>query len=157
RDVDRLGELEGPPQVRQAHDVVLHGDLPVLGPLLHSLLRDEDPGQRGLSSRRRDYNTIVFLSCPSCSSAFSEAELPSAGASASVTARMTPGAPRRLLLFGALCLLVSALWLHREVLFGGAVYHMDDAADGYYPSHVAIARAFRHGELPTWERGAWSG
>src|SRR5690348_15995066 len=47
--------------------------------------------------------------------------------------------------------------LHREVLFGGHVYHMDDAADGYYPGHIAVARAFAHGELPTWERGSWCG
>src|SRR5262249_36970315 len=25
------------------------------------------------------------------------------------------------------------------------------------PSHVAILRAFAHGELPTWERGSWAG
>ena len=37
------------------------------------------------------------------------------------------------------------------------VYHIEDAADGYYPSHVAILRALAHGELPTWERGAWAG
>ncbi len=37
------------------------------------------------------------------------------------------------------------------------IYHPDDAADGYYPSHVAIRRAFAEGKLPTWERGAWSG
>jgi hypothetical protein len=54
-------------------------------------------------------------------------------------------------------LVVAVAALHHAVLFLGNVYHMDDAADGYYPSHVAIARAFRHGELPTWERGAWSG
>src|SRR5438105_5885451 len=54
-------------------------------------------------------------------------------------------------------LVIAIAALHHAVLFLGNVYHMDDAADGYYPSHVAIARAFRHGELPTWERGAWSG
>src|SRR3954454_92721 len=54
-------------------------------------------------------------------------------------------------------LLIGVCALHREVLFGGQVYHGEDAADGYYPSHVAILRALRHGELPTWERGSWSG
>lgn len=57
----------------------------------------------------------------------------------------------------ALIIAAAALFLHHEVLWGGMVYHMDDAADGYYPSHVAAARAIRDGELPTWERGAWSG
>jgi hypothetical protein len=56
-----------------------------------------------------------------------------------------------------LVLLGAVLILHREVLFGGQVYHLEDAADGYYPSHVAILRAWSHGELPTWERGAWCG
>src|SRR2546430_16688107 len=60
----------------------------------------------------------------------------------------------------ALCLLAlvaAACLLHREVLFGGQVYHMDDAADGYYPGHLAVARAFAHGQLPTWERASWCG
>src|SRR5262245_62100803 len=64
---------------------------------------------------------------------------------------------RGLLLLCAAVLIGGVLILHREVLFGGMVYHMDDAADGYYPSHVAIWRAFREGRLPTWERGSWSG
>jgi hypothetical protein len=54
-------------------------------------------------------------------------------------------------------LVLAVALLHREVLFSGSVYHMDDAADGYYPSHVAIDRAYREGHLPTWERGSWSG
>ncbi len=54
-------------------------------------------------------------------------------------------------------LVVLALALHHEVLFGGAIYHMDDAADGYYPCHVAIARAYGEGSLPAWERGAGAG
>src|SRR5581483_5940407 len=59
---------------------------------------------------------------------------------------------------GCLVLLAAAtLYLHHEVLVGGMVYHMDDAADGYYPSHVAAARALAEGTLPTWERGAWCG
>ena len=57
----------------------------------------------------------------------------------------------------ALVLVGAALFLHHEVLWGGMVYHMDDAADGYYPAHVAASRALRDGELPTWERGSWSG
>ena len=56
-----------------------------------------------------------------------------------------------------LVLLVGVFVLHREVLVGGMVYHNEDAADGYYPSHVAILRALGNGELPTWERGSWSG
>ena len=51
-------------------------------------------------------------------------------------------------------MVVAALVLHHEVVFQGRVYHMDDAADGYYPCHVAIARAYRHLELPAWEGGA---
>src|SRR3954462_7656457 len=62
-----------------------------------------------------------------------------------------------LLLACAVAGLLAVGWLHHEVLFGGMVYHMDDAADGYYPSHVAILRAYATGSLPTWERGAWSG
>ncbi len=54
-------------------------------------------------------------------------------------------------------LVVGVFVLHREVLVGGMVYHNEDAADGYYPSHVAILRAFAQGELPTWERGSWAG
>ena len=66
--------------------------------------------------------------------------------------------PQRRATFLALALIALAtVVLHHEVLFGGAVYHMDDAADGYYPSHVAIARAYREGALPAWERGAAAG
>ncbi len=57
---------------------------------------------------------------------------------------------------GALGVL-AVIWLHREVLWGGMVYHLEDAADGYYPAHVAAARALAHGVLPTWERGSWCG
>ncbi|HEX6836621.1 MAG TPA: YfhO family protein, partial [Polyangia bacterium] len=56
-----------------------------------------------------------------------------------------------------LVLVIGVFVLHREILVGGMVYHNEDAADGYYPSHVAILRALRHGELPTWERGSWAG
>ncbi|MDW8283563.1 MAG: YfhO family protein [Myxococcales bacterium] len=66
-------------------------------------------------------------------------------------------AMRRVMVGGVLCLVAAVVWLHREVLLGGMVYHMDDAADGYYPSRAAIWRALSAGELPTWERGAWSG
>ena len=54
-------------------------------------------------------------------------------------------------------LVIGVAVLHHEVLLGGMVYHNEDAADGYYPSHVAILRALAHGELPTWERGSWAG
>jgi hypothetical protein len=54
-------------------------------------------------------------------------------------------------------LVFGVVVLHREVLLGGQVYHNEDAADGYYPSHVAILRALSQGELPTWEPGAWAG
>lgn len=54
-------------------------------------------------------------------------------------------------------LAIAVVALHHEVLLGGFVYHGEDAADGYYPSHVAILRALGHGELPTWERGSWAG
>ena len=66
--------------------------------------------------------------------------------------------PTRTIYIGCgLALALSVLWLHHEVLLGGMVYHMDDAADGYYPSHIAILRAYRDGVLPTWERGSWCG
>src|SRR5438309_4949889 len=61
------------------------------------------------------------------------------------------------LLLPVLILLAGVLYLHHEVLAGGMVYHMDDAADGYYPSHVAILRAYGHGTSPSWERGSWCG
>src|SRR4051794_3691021 len=64
---------------------------------------------------------------------------------------------RALVVACALAGLLAVGWLHHEVLFGGQVYHMDDAADGYYPSHVAILRAYASGTLPTWERGSWAG
>lgn len=57
----------------------------------------------------------------------------------------------------ALGLLLVLLAMHYEALLLGRVYHMDDAADGYYPSHVAAARAYAHGELPSWEQNAWCG
>lgn len=58
----------------------------------------------------------------------------------------------------AMCLLfLGTIFLHREVLLGGSVYHMDDAADGYYPSRVAVMRALSEGKLPAWERNASSG
>lgn len=66
-------------------------------------------------------------------------------------------ATRRQVWSCAAVLVAAALFLHHEVLWGGMVYHMDDAAIGYYPSHVAALRAIRAGELPTWERGSWSG
>lgn len=56
-----------------------------------------------------------------------------------------------------LALVLGTLGLHREVLLGRSVYHMDDAADGYYPSHVAITRALEAGRLPLWERNASAG
>lgn len=64
---------------------------------------------------------------------------------------------RRVLLGVALFLSLVVVALHYEALLLGQVYHMDDAADGYYPSHVAAARAYAHGELPTWEQNAWCG
>jgi len=64
---------------------------------------------------------------------------------------------RALYIVAGVSLLLAVGFLHREVLWQGLVYHMDDAADGYYPSHVAILRAFSQGQLPTWERGAWCG
>ena len=38
-------------------------------------------------------------------------------------------------------LVLGVFVLHHEVLLRGMVYHNEDAADGYYPSHVAILRA----------------
>lgn len=47
--------------------------------------------------------------------------------------------------------------LHREALFAGAVYHMDDAADGYYPGRVAHRRAMAEGAWPSWEPNSFLG
>ncbi len=66
----------------------------------------------------------------------------------------------RLRTFGLSVLVLAALTLllHREVLLGGAVYHMDDAADNYYPARVAFKRALRDdGVLPSWEPGSLCG
>src|SRR5262245_35500324 len=71
--------------------------------------------------------------------------------------RQMPVVSRRGWLWAGALLAVGVAVLHREVLFGGQVYHLEDAADGYYPSHVAILRALRAGTLPTWERGSWAG
>ncbi len=70
---------------------------------------------------------------------------------------MVPAPPPRSTLACLVALALCVCILHREVLFQGAVYHMDDAADGYYPGHIVTARAFAAGELPTWERGSWCG
>lgn len=56
-----------------------------------------------------------------------------------------------LLLTGLVCT------LHREVLFSGSVYHMDDAADCYYPGRVAYRRALSEGSLPSWEPNTLAG
>lgn len=56
-----------------------------------------------------------------------------------------------------LALVAGVLYLHHEVLFEGAVYHMDDAADNYYPSRTAAWRTILSGHLPVWERGSWTG
>ena len=66
----------------------------------------------------------------------------------------------RLPTFGLSLLLLAALtvFLHREVVLSGNVYHMDDAADNYYPARVAFKRAVtREGTLPSWEPGSLSG
>lgn len=64
---------------------------------------------------------------------------------------------RATLWLSLLCLVLATGYLHREVLFGGAMYHMDDAADNYYPARVAFRRALREGTLPAWERGSFCG
>src|SRR5947208_12940784 len=80
-------------------------------------------------------------------------EMPGASGPLQRAARSLSGRP----LVCMAALLACAGVMHAEALFRGEVYHMDDAADGYYPGHIAVARAFSHGELPTWERGSWSG
>ncbi len=65
-----------------------------------------------------------------------------------------PGA--RLCAAGVLLFVLIAC-LHREVLWQGAIYHMDDAADNYYPARVAFRRALYEGSLPGWEPNAMSG
>src|SRR5690349_12381508 len=64
---------------------------------------------------------------------------------------------RRALLASLAVLVLLPCALHFEVPARGHVYHMDDAADSYYPGHIAVARAFAAGELPTWDRGSWAG
>ena len=61
------------------------------------------------------------------------------------------------LLFSVLLLTICTCVLHREVLFGGAIYHMDDAADNYYPARVAFKRALTERTLPSWENTTMSG
>jgi hypothetical protein len=58
----------------------------------------------------------------------------------------------------ALAILAALLGaLHREVLFSSSVYHMDDAADCYYPGRVAYRRALSEGTLPSWEPNTLAG
>jgi len=66
-------------------------------------------------------------------------------------------APIRTLLFSVVVLTILTCTLHREVLLDGAIYHMDDAADNYYPARVAFRRAVSEGTLPSWENGTMSG
>lgn len=61
------------------------------------------------------------------------------------------------LFFAALLLAALVGAIHREVLFRGAIYHMDDAADNYYPARVAFARALHEGTLPSWEKDTMGG
>jgi hypothetical protein len=61
------------------------------------------------------------------------------------------------LLAAALILFALVACLHREVLFAGSIYHMDDAADNYYPARVAFRRALAEGTLPSWEKNAMGG
>ena len=71
-----------------------------------------------------------------------------------------PDSRARLRTFGLSLIVLAALtlYLHREVLVGGAVYHMDDAADNYYPARVAFKRAvLTEHTLPSWEPGSLSG
>src|SRR5579862_6104297 len=76
----------------------------------------------------------------------------------SVPTSVKSSSPTRVLTVAcALALALTAFALHREVLVGGQVYHMDDAADDYYPAHVSILRAYREHQLPTWDRQAWCG
>ncbi|HRI54918.1 MAG TPA: hypothetical protein PLW65_32495, partial [Pseudomonadota bacterium] len=66
----------------------------------------------------------------------------------------------RLRSFGLSVLVLCALTVlvHREVLLDGAIYHMDDAADNYYPARVAFKRAVTSdGVLPSWEPGSLCG
>lgn len=66
--------------------------------------------------------------------------------------------PKKLsLLLSVIVLTVVTATLHREVLFSRAIYHMDDAADNYYPARVAFKRSLHEGTLPSWESGAMSG
>ncbi len=66
--------------------------------------------------------------------------------------------PKKLsLLLSVIVLSIVTASLHREVLFSRAIYHMDDAADNYYPARVAFKRALHEGTLPSWESGAMSG
>lgn len=66
-----------------------------------------------------------------------------------------PGLRGLLLAAVILAALVGAL--HREVLLRGDIYHMDDAADNYYPARVAFARALHEGTLPSWENDTMGG
>ena len=72
-----------------------------------------------------------------------------------MTSRLIPSI--RSLLFSVVVITIVTCTLHREVLFEGAIYHMDDAADNYYPARVAFRRALSEGTLPSWENGTMAG
>ena len=72
-----------------------------------------------------------------------------------MTSRLIPSI--RSLLFSVVVITIVTCTLHREVLFEGAIYHMDDAADNYYPARVAFRRALSDGTLPSWENGTMAG
>jgi MYXO-CTERM domain-containing protein len=76
------------------------------------------------------------------------------------TTAAAPAAPplsRLQLVACAVLICAATLILHHEVILGRSVYHMDDAADNYYPSRVAGTRTLASGHLPVWDRGSWSG
>ena len=64
---------------------------------------------------------------------------------------------RRALAFLAALVLLFVVAQYGGALLTGGVYHSDDAANSYYPSHEMTRRALLDGTLPFWEPGSWSG
>ena len=64
---------------------------------------------------------------------------------------------RRPLVLLAALVLAFVIAQYGGALLTGGVYHSDDAANSYYPSHEMTRRALLDGTLPFWEPGSWSG
>ena len=64
---------------------------------------------------------------------------------------------RRALVLLAALVILFVIAQYGGALLTGGVYHSDDAANSYYPSHEMTRRALLDWTLPFWEPGSWSG